>query len=82
MSPEASVETMILGRPSGSARMPAVMIDVPPPPPMPMMPAMSLRDCDEAGEGDAHRRDRGAAVVAAEHGAAAVWVMAGDFLGG
>ena len=34
---------MILGRPSGSSRIPAVTIEVPPPPPMPMMPAMSSR---------------------------------------
>ncbi len=35
---------MIFGRPSGSSRMPAVTIEVPPPPPMPTMPAMSSRD--------------------------------------
>ena len=34
---------MIFGRPSRNWRMPAVMIEVPPPPPMPMMPAMSSR---------------------------------------
>ena len=42
-SPEASVDTMIFGRPIGSLRMPAVMIEGPPPPPMPMIPAISLR---------------------------------------
>ena len=36
-SPEASVETIIFGRPIGSARMPRVMIEVPPPPPIPMI---------------------------------------------
>ena len=41
VSPEASVETMSFGTPSGRARMPAVAIDVPPPPPMPMIPTMS-----------------------------------------
>ena len=58
---------MIFGRPSGSSRMPAVTIEVPPPPPMPMMPAMSSARRDEAAKASRHGRDRGAAVVAAEN---------------
>ena len=49
-SPEASVETMSFGRPSGSRRMPAVTIEVPPPPPMPTTPAMSPRPAMKAAK--------------------------------
>ena len=38
--PLASVETISLGKPSGSARMPAVAMAVPPPPPSEMTPSM------------------------------------------
>ena len=41
-SPAASVETISLGTPTGSARMPLVTMEVPPPPPRPMIPAMSI----------------------------------------
>ena len=36
--PDATVETITFGRPTGRARIPGVMIAVPPDPPMPMMP--------------------------------------------
>ena len=58
--------------------MPAVMIAVPPPPPMPTMPAISLRVSMKRAKGLRHRRHGGAAVVAAEHGAGAVGMMASD----
>ena len=63
---EASVETMILGRPSGSSRMPAVTIEVPPPPPMPTMPAMSSAGSDEARRRLRPLPPRRAAVVRGE----------------
>ena len=46
---------------------------------MPTMPAISSRVSDETREGLAHRGHRRAAIVAAEHGARALGVMAGDF---
>ena len=39
--PDATVETITFGRPTGSARIPGVMIAVPPDPPMPMMPPIA-----------------------------------------
>ena len=71
---------MILGRPSGRARMPdgddrgaaaAANAD---------HAGDVVSRLDKAGEGDAHGGDRGAAVIAAEHGAAAAGVMAGDLV--
>ncbi len=51
MSPEASVETMILGQPSRQLRAcPAVTIDVPPPPPMPIIAGDVVARRDERRE--------------------------------
>ena len=38
-SPPPTVETISFGTPTGSMRIPAVAIDVPPEPPMPMIPS-------------------------------------------
>ena len=46
--PLASVETMSLGKPSGSARMPAVAMAVPPPPPSEITPSMRPSACSLA----------------------------------
>ena len=70
---------MILGRPSGSARMPDGDD----------RGAAATANADHAGnvvarlnkpgEGGAHRRDRGAAIIDAQHGAATIGMVAGDF---
>ena len=51
------------GTPTGSARMPAVTIEVPPPPPIPMIAADIVARRHEAREGLAHRGDGRAAVA-------------------
>ena len=69
------VETITLGTPIGSARMPCVASEVPPEPPAEIRPPRSRRVQHEALEGQRHRGDR-AAAVAAEHGRLAVRVVA------
>ena len=70
---------MILGRPSGSARMPAVTIDVPPPPPMPMMPAMSSRVAMKRAKAAAMAATAAPRSLDAERVAGAVGMMRRDF---
>ena len=74
---------MSFGMPKGSARMPAVTIEVPPPPPMPTMRGDVVAACaTKRGEGLAHAGDRGAAVVEAEDRGRAVRMVRGDLGGG
>ena len=79
--PDATVETITFGRPTGSARIPGVMIAVPPDPPMPMMPPIDGRiGADERLERHRHRTDRFAA-IRRDDGCSAVRVMAGNLAG-
>ena len=53
VSPLAIVETITLGQPIGSARMPCVAIEVPPEPPAEMMPPRSRRVAMKASNASA-----------------------------
>ena len=72
---------MIFGRPSGSRRMPAVTIAVPPPPPMPMMPAMSLRVSMKRAKASAIAATAAPRSSPPSTARGAVGVMTGDFGG-
>ena len=66
VSPEATVETISFGTPTGSARIACVAIDVPPEPPSasdPVEPPLGVQPAHDLGRAARHRVDGGAAVA-------------------
>ena len=76
-SPEATVDTMTLATPTGSARIAGVINAVPPEPPSPSTPPTSSRAAQEPLQRHRHRRDRRAPVTG-EHRGRAVRVRGRD----
>ncbi len=78
-SPDASVETISLGRPIGRARMPAVIDGGAAAAADAEHAADILARGDEAGESLTHRRDSGAAVVGGKHRVGTLRMEGRDF---